>query len=181
MRKKLGFALGAGGSRGVAHIGFLKAMEEAGIKPDYITGTSMGAIIGACCAKGYSADFMLEEVKKLSLVDLLDFSFNPLMNAALLRAQKMHKKLAEYIDDDYTFNQLDIPFRCVAVDLVTGNPVVFKGEDKVCEAIVASSTIPGVFKPVEKDDMLLVDGGLKCRLPVNEVIALLHFLTCSAH
>ncbi len=170
MRKKLGFALGAGGSRGVAHIGFLKAMEEAGIKPDFVTGTSMGSIIGACYAKGYSSDFMLEEIKKLSLVDLLDISFNPLKNGALLRANKMHKKLAQYIDDDLSFNQLKIPFRCVAVDLITGNPVVFKDEDKVCGAIVASSTIPGVFKPVAKDDMLLVDGGLKCRLPISEVL-----------
>ena len=170
MRKKLGFALGAGGSRGVAHIGFLKAMEEAGIKPDFIAGTSMGSIIGACYAKGYSSDFMFDEIKKLSLVDLLDISFNPLMNGALLRAQKMHNKLAEYITDDFTFSQLDIPFRCVAVDLITGKPIVFKDDDKVCEAIVASSTIPGVFKPVVKGDMLLVDGGLKCRLPINEVI-----------
>lgn len=169
MRKKLGFALGAGGSRGVAHIGFLKAMEEEGVKPDYITGTSMGSIIGACYAKGYTSDFMFEEIKKLSIVDLMDISINPLKNGALLRAKKMHKKLAEYIDDEVVFSQLNIPFRCVAVDLITGNPVIFKDEDKVCESIVASSTIPGIFKPVEKDERLLVDGGLKCRLPVNEV------------
>ena len=169
MRKKLGFALGAGGSRGVAHIGFLKAMEEAGIKPDYITGTSMGSIVGACYAKGYSADFMLEEVKKLSLIELLDVSINPLMNGALLRAQKMRNKLSKYVNEDVTFNELSIPFRCVAVDLNTGNPVVFKEDDKVCEAIVASSTIPGIFRPVTKGNMMLVDGGLKCRLPINEV------------
>ena len=169
MRKKLGFALGAGGSRGVAHIGFLKAMEEAGITPDYITGTSMGSIVGACYAKGYSADFMLEEVKKLSLIELLDVSINPLMNGALLRAQKMRNKLSKYVNEDLTFNELNIPFRCVAVDLNTGNPVVFKEDDKVCEAIVASSTIPGIFRPVTKGNMMLVDGGLKCRLPINEV------------
>lgn len=169
MRKKLGFVLGAGGSRGVAHVGFLKAMEEVGIRPDYITGTSMGSIIGACYARGLSPDFMMREIGELSMVDLLDISLSPLTNGALLRAQKMRNKLAEYINEDIVFNQLNIPFRCVAVDLNSGKPVVFKGNDNVCEAIVASSTIPGVFKPVAKDDMLLVDGGVKCRLPIEEI------------
>lgn len=169
MRKKIGFVLGAGGSRGVAHIGFLKAMEEVGIRPDYIAGTSMGSIIGACYARGLSPDFMMREIRELSMVDLLDISFSPLTNGALLRAQKMRNKLAEYITEGTTFNQLKIPFRCVAVDLNSAKAVVFKGNDNVCEAIVASSTIPGVFKPVAKGDMLLVDGGLKCRLPIEEV------------
>ena len=169
MRKKLGFALGAGGSRGVAHVGFLKAMEEAGIKPDYITGTSMGSIIGACYAKGLSPEFMMQEIRDLTVVDILDLSFSPLTNGAILRAQKMRNKLAEYIDESVTFNQLKIPFRCVAVDLNSAQSVVFKNNDNVCEAITASSTIPGVFKPVAKGNMMLVDGGLKCRLPIDEV------------
>ena len=169
MNKKLGFALGAGGSRGVAHVGFLQAMDEEGIKPDFITGTSMGAVVGACYAKGFSPKFIMQEIGTLSLVDLLDLSFSPLTNAALLRAQKMRKKLSEYIEEQMTFDELQIPFRCVAVDLLSGNPVVFKDGDKVCEAITASSTIPGVFKPVAKDDMLLVDGGVKCRLPIDPV------------
>ena len=169
MRKKIGFALGAGGSRGVAHVGFLKAMEEAGIKPDFIAGTSMGSIVGACYAKGYTPEYIMQEISTLSLVDIIDISFPAFLSGALLRAQKMRNKLSEYIEEDLTFSQLKIPFRCVAVDLVSGNPVVFKDKDKVCEAIVASSTIPGVFKPVVKDDMWLVDGGVKCRIPIDEV------------
>ncbi len=169
MRKKLGFALGAGGSRGVAHVGFLQAMDEAGIKPDFITGTSMGSVVGACYAKGFSPKFIMQELGTLSLVDFLDVSFSPLTNAALLRAQKMRKKLSEYISEEMTFDELQIPFRCVAVDLVSGEPIVFKDGDKVCEAVTASSTIPGVFKPVNKDEMMLVDGGVKCRLPIDQV------------
>ena len=74
-RKTLGFALGAGGSRGVAHIGFIKAMEEAGIKADFVAGTSMGSVVGACYSAGYSADFMKQEIDKLKMSDIFDLSF----------------------------------------------------------------------------------------------------------
>ena len=66
-KKKLGFALGAGGSRGVAHVGFLKAMEEEGIYPDYISGCSMGSVVGACYAMGMKPDYMMNEINKLKI------------------------------------------------------------------------------------------------------------------
>ena len=169
MKKKLGFALGAGGSRGVAHIGFLKAMDEAGIKPDYIAGTSMGSIVGACYSAGYSPDFMKSEILKLKMSDIFDLSFNPIKDGALLRAQKMRKKLSTYFDKKRTIKDLEIPFKCVAVNLVNGNLVVFSGDDDIAESIATSSTIPGVFKPVMKDGMILVDGGIKCRVPIDTV------------
>ena len=74
MSKKLGFALGAGGSRGVAHIGFLRAMEESGIVPDFVSGCSMGSVIGSCYSKGYTTQYMEQVVKKLKFNDLLDLS-----------------------------------------------------------------------------------------------------------
>lgn len=169
MKKKLGFALGAGGSRGVAHIGFLKAMDEAGIKPDYIAGVSMGSVVGACYSAGYSPDFMIDEILKLKMNDIFDLSFNPIKDGALLKAQKMRKKLSSYFVDKPTINDLDIPFKCVAVNLVDGKPVIFSGNDEVAESIATSSTIPGVFKPVFKDNMVLVDGGIKCRVPIDTV------------
>jgi len=169
MAKKLGFALGAGGSRGVAHIGFLKAMEEGGVKPDFITGTSMGSVVGGCYSAGYSADFMKKEIDNLTMSDIFDLSFNPFGNGALLRAQKMRKKLSSYFTEKPTFNHLEIPFKSVAVDLWSGNLKVFSGDEDVSEGIAASSTIPGVFKPIVKDGMTLVDGGLKCRVPVEQV------------
>ncbi len=169
MKKKLGFALGAGGSRGVAHIGFLKAMDEAGIKPDFIAGTSMGSIVGACYSAGYSPDFMKNEILKLKMSDIFDLSFNPIKDGALLRAQKMRKKLSTYFEKKRTIKDLNIPFRCVAVNLFDGNLVVFSEEDDVAESIATSSTVPGVFRPVMKDGMILVDGGIKCRVPIDTV------------
>ena len=91
--KKLGLVLGSGGARGVAHIGFLKALEDAGIKPDYISGCSMGAIVGACYATGMDADTMMHEVSQLGVTDILDPSINPIMDGAVFRAKKNEKEI----------------------------------------------------------------------------------------
>ena len=171
MRKKLGFALGSGGSRGVAHIGFLKAMEEEGIFPDFISGTSMGSVVGACYASGMTPTEMENVVLKLKFTDIFDLSLNPVKNAALLRSQKMQKKIRTFLGDK-TFDDLKKPFKCVATDLVSGQPVVLGGKDDVCMSVVASSTIPSIFKPIPKDDMLLVDGGVTCRVPIKTVRAM---------
>lgn len=168
MAKKLGLALGAGGSRGVAHIGFLKAMEEKGIVPDYISGCSMGSVVGSCYALGMNADQMMKEINKLKFSDIFDLSLNPLGNGALLRAKKMYKKLQTYLKDT-TFNQLKTPFTCVATDLNSGTVKTFSGDTKVVDAVVASSSIPGIFRPIVIDNMTLVDGGVKCRVPIEQV------------
>ena len=167
-KKKLGFALGAGGSRGVAHVGFLKAMEEEGIYPDYISGCSLGSVVGACYAMGMKPDYMMNEINKLKISDIFDLSLNPLGNGALLRAKKMHKKLQTYLKDT-TFNQLKTPFTCVATDLNSGEIKAFSGDTKVIDAVVASSSIPGIFRPMVIDNMTLVDGGVKCRVPIEQV------------
>jgi NTE family protein len=168
MAKKLGFALGAGGSRGVAHIGFLKAMEEEGIIPDYISGCSMGSVVGACYSMGMSPDQMMTEINKLKFSDIFDLSINPLGNGALLRAKKMHKKLQTYLKDT-TFDQLKRPFTCVATDLIEGKLVTFSGDTKVVDAVVASSSIPAIFRPKEVGDKVCVDGGVQCRVPIQQV------------
>ena len=167
MSKKLGFALGSGGSRGVAHIGFLKAMEENGIKPDFIAGTSMGSVVGACYSIGMTADELLGEIMKLKVSDIIDVSMNP-MGGSLLRSKKLRKKLYTYLKDG-TFNQTKIPFRCVATDLYTGSAKVFSGEESILDGVVASSSIPSVFKPMPYNEQLLVDGGLVSRVPTQEV------------
>lgn len=169
MAKKLGLALGAGGSRGVAHIGFLRALEEENIKPDFISGTSMGAVVGACYSKGFSIDEMEDIVTKLKFSDIFDLSLNPISSGALLRSQKMRKKLAQFLGAT-TFGEMQIPFTCVATDIIEGKNVVLgKKEDEVCGAVVASSSIPSIFKPVQMDDKLLVDGGIMCRVPIQTV------------
>ena len=168
MKKKLGFALGAGGSRGVAHIGFLKAMEEEGIVPDFISGTSMGSVVGSCYASGMTPDQMKDAVIKLKLSDIFDLSLNPVGSGALLRSQKLQKKLKQFLGNK-TFNDLKIPFRCVATDLLSGKAIILSGDKKVVNCVAASSTIPSVFKPIQMDDMLLVDGGVTCRVPIRTV------------
>lgn len=168
MKKKLGFALGAGGSRGVAHIGFLKAMEEEGIFPDYISGTSMGSVVGACYASGMKPDQMKEAVLKLKMSDIFDLSLNPVGTGALLRSQKLQKKLRQYLKNK-TFDDLKIPFKCVATDLISGRAELLGGEKDVVTCVAASSTIPSVFKPIQMDDKLLVDGGVTCRVPIRTV------------
>ena len=163
-RKKLGFALGSGGSRGVAHIGFLQAMEEAGIRPDLITGSSMGAVVGACYAAGVPLAKMKEIALKIRPFDILD----PTLKAGgLFETRKIRKLLTKHIGNT-TFDELKIPFRCVAVDLYSQELCVLS-EGSVREAVIASSCIPGVFKPLELDGRRYVDGGILERVPVTQL------------
>lgn len=163
-KKKLGFALGAGGSRGIAHIGFLKAMEEEGIKPDYIAGCSMGSIVGGAYASGVRVEDMEQAVRKLRLLQLLGGGKRP---GGLFETKKIRKILSSYIGD-VDFSDLKTPFCCVAVDLYSQKVVEFS-TGSVLDGVVASSSIPGVFKPTEKNGMLLVDGGLLARVPCEYV------------
>lgn len=165
--KKLGLALGSSGSRGTSYIGFIKALEENGIKPYCISGSSMGSVVGAAYAVGMTPDEMVEEANKVKASHIVDFSLAPISNSALLSSKKLIKKL-ECFFDKKKFNQLNIPFSCVAVDLQSGKIYEFKDEDSVVQGVAASSSIPTVFRPVKKDDMVLVDGGVKCRVPISQ-------------
>ena len=108
MSKKLGLALGGGGARGVVHIGFLKALEEAGIKPDYISGTSMGAVVGGCYAAGISVDEIREAVLKLKTMDLVDLNAMAFTRLSLLRSKKLQNLFLKYLGD-IKFEELNIP------------------------------------------------------------------------
>ena len=165
--KKLGLALGAGGSRGVAHIGFLRALEEEGIKPDYICGCSMGSVVGAAYASGMSPRDMWTVVGKLRILDIISPSKQ---KGGLFGTKKMRQQLLKHIGD-LTFDQLNIPFHCIAVDMCTQSVVEFS-EGSVLDAVVASSSIPAVFHPLDKDGMRLVDGGVLERVPVQQVKAM---------
>ena len=166
--KKLGLVLGSSGARGVSYVGFIRALEEHGITPDYIAGSSMGAVVGGCYAIGMTASEMEREVLELKSMHLIDVSMRPVRNSAILRSNKMLKKLEVYFQDR-TFDQTKIPFTCVAVDLLGAKLYSFSGKDNLAQGISASASIPAVFKPVEKDGMKLVDGGVLCRLPIEQV------------
>ena len=161
-RKKLGFALGSGGSRGVAHIGFLQAMDEEGIKPDYISGCSMGSVVGMAYAAGVTPAEMKERVFSLKMLDLIEVTKRP---GGLFDTRKIRNLLMKFVGDP-DFKDLKIPFVCVAVDLHTQSVVEFK-DGNVIDAVIASSSIPGIFKPTEKDGMRLIDGGVLERVPVK--------------
>lgn len=163
-KKKLGFALGAGGSRGVAHIGFLQAMEEAELRPDYITGCSMGSIVGSAYASGMTIEQMKTAVHKLRLLDLIAPTGK---RGGLFETKKVRKLLTRYIGD-IEFSDLKIPFRCIAVDMISQQVVEFS-EGKLLDAVIASSSIPSIFCPMEKDGMRLIDGGILERVPYPQV------------
>ena len=167
MKKKLGFALGAGGARGIAHIGFLQAMEEEKLRPDFISGSSMGSIVGACYAKGMTPEEMKTIIRQLKMGDIVDLGFLPLTKLGLMKWTKVRRMMSSFLEN-CSFSDLKIPFSCVAVDIKSGKLKVFD-EGNVVDAILASSSMPTVFRPVEKDGMLLVDGGVLCRVPIKEV------------
>ncbi len=164
--KKLGLALGAGGSRGIAHIGFLKALEDNGIKPDYITGSSMGSVVGSFYAMGISPSYMIKVALSLHARDLLDLSPIAIKNGTLLKSKKMSALLRRYLHDTL-IEDLKIPFACVGLDIISGKKVVFD-QGEVATAVQASSSIPMVFAPVAYENMLVADGAPLCRVPVEE-------------
>lgn len=163
-KKTLGLALGAGGSRGVAHIGFLQALEETGVKPDFITGSSMGSVVGAAYASGLSIEQMKKAVFKLRLLDLIAPTGK---RGGLFDTRNVRKLLKKYIGN-VDFADLKIPFSCVAVDMLSQSVVEFK-EGSVVDAVIASSSIPSIFRPTEKESMRLIDGGILERVPFQQV------------
>lgn len=168
MRKTLGIALGAGGSRGVAHIGLLQALEEEGIKPDFVTGCSMGAIVGGLYCAGVTPSAMIETVRNIKLGDLASLNLAPFRMNGLMKLTKARKLIVSLMGEK-TFSDLQIPFACVATDLVKGNTVVLN-EGNVADAVLASGSIPGAFTPSTFGGYeMLVDGCILERVPTREL------------
>ncbi len=167
MRKKFGLALSAGGARGIAHVGFLQALDEEGLRPDCISGSSMGSIIGACYANGMSPAEMRGILQELRAGDIVNIGLAPVTKLGLMKWTKVRKLMSSHLKD-CSFADLQIPFCCVAVDLKSGKLRTFR-EGSVIDAILASSSMPTVFRPVELDGTLYVDGGVLCRVPVRQV------------
>lgn len=162
--KKIGLALGGGSVLGATHIGVLKALEENNIKPDYIAGTSIGAIIGALYAFGKNS----EEIEKIALdLGWTDISSISLSKYALLSNKKLGKLLIKNIGD-VNIEDSKIPLSIVATDIETGKKVALK-KGNLGRAVIASSCLPGVFVPEEIDDKLLIDGGVVENVPVKTV------------
>ena len=161
----LGLALSGGTAKSVAHIGVLQALEEAAIRPDYLAGTSGGAIIAALYAAGVPTARLVELARNLRWKHLARLTFPRL---GLLSNSGVEKLIAGLLGD-VDFSDLEIPLSVVVTDLLSGSKAVFK-EGKVAAAVMMSSSIPTVFEPVEADGTLYVDGGLVEYLPVESVL-----------
>lgn len=165
---KVALALGAGGAKGLAHIGVLKALEEVGFKPDIIVGSSMGAIIGSCYALGVSVADLEKKALDITSSDIYDIKFP---NAyGFMKGEKAVKAIRSImgVEGDYepVFSDCKIPFACVAADIAKGELVKLK-HGQLIPSVRASFSICGVFRPVEINGKKLLDGGIFCRVPVN--------------
>jgi NTE family protein len=170
MRRKprIGLALGSGSARGWAHIGAIHALEERGVKPDVVCGSSVGALVGAAYASGQLAK--LEEwvtgLAWTTVVRLADVSWS----GGLIRGARVFN-LFRAILDDIDIDELSVPYGAVATELGSGREVWLR-HGKMLDAVRASCALPGIFRPAVRDGALLVDGGLVNPVPVSMCRAL---------
>ncbi len=158
-KKKLGICFGSGGAKGMAHLGILRAFEEEGISFDVITGASIGSIIGAFYADGYTSKEILNQ---LQTINKKEFARVLLMNASMVPFQEM---IESFLGEVY-FNDLKKPFGCTTTNEETGETVELI-DGRVSHAVTASSAIPPYFKPVKIDGVELVDGCFSNAIPSN--------------
>jgi Predicted esterase of the alpha-beta hydrolase superfamily len=162
-KPKIGIALSGGGARGLAHIGVLEVLDDLGIQINAVSGTSMGAIIGAA----YCSSESLEETKRLfdstDWKSFLVFSAFQLSRTGIVNEKKVGEILKIFLGDK-TFEDCKKQFCCVAVDILSSTKIVLNS-GSLREAALASFAIPGIFSPVCKGSWLLVDGGVMEPLP----------------
>jgi NTE family protein len=197
-RPRIGLALGGGGARGISHIGVIRILEELRVPVDYVAGTSMGSIVGGFYATGMNSDELEATVNSVDWTaifkdqtDRADRTFrrkrdddlslygpkfgvgddSELLPSGAVSGQKIvllfEDVAGSRVQIDH-FDQLPIPFRAVATDIIDGNPVIIE-DDNLAMAMRSSMSIPGIFAPVPYRDHLLVDGGIAKNLPVDVV------------
>ena len=195
-KPKIGLVLSGGGAKGLAHIGVLKVIDSLGIKIDYIGGTSMGAIVGGMYASGYTGKQLDSIFKTLTIDDLVQDNIprkskilfnkrNDDIYALVLPFKKLKletpnalskglynfnflSKISYHVRNIRDFKKLPIPFFCMATDIETGQQVVLD-KGVFPQALVASSSIPSIFYPIEIDGKLLIDGGVTNNYPVEKL------------
>jgi NTE family protein len=197
-RPKIGYVLSGGGAKGIAHVGVLKVLEEVGLQPDYITGTSMGSIIGGLYAIGYSAEeisqliettdwstILTNEIPSNQVIMRRKHEYNRFMlqmpvydgkialPSGLIEGQKLSQLFSELAWRQAgveDFHDFPVPYTCIATDILKGEMVELNSGD-LSSAMRASMAIPSVFTPVLRDSgRILVDGGVVRNFPVQEAI-----------
>ncbi len=168
--KKIGLCLSGGGARGIVHLGVLQALEEAGIVPDFISGTSAGAIAGVFYAAGHSPRKIYEIIENERILLLL----RPAVSLkGLLDIRLTSKAFSKYLPQ--TFEELNIPLTVNATDLYSGKSVFFDSGELYLP-VQASCCIPLVFQPIEYGKYLFVDGGIINNLPVEPLLGKSDFI-----
>src|SRR6478672_1010654 len=162
---KIGLVLSGGGIRGVAHLGILKALTDKGLKIDYITGASAGAIAGALYANGIEPYEALQIFKKLPLLKLVKLAFG---RPALLNLESSYSIFREHLGHD-SFEELKIPLSIAVTNFNEGKPE-FVSSGSLINVIMASASIPGIFNPIVINDTLYNDGGILNNFPVQPLI-----------
>jgi NTE family protein len=200
-RPTIGLVLGGGGAKGLAHVGVIRVLEENQIPIDVVAGTSMGAIVGALYASGYSADELEDIITKMDWHNVFndktsrgrstfrrkaeEFGFltdykvsfkngKIVLPQGIIQGQNLFLELSNLLSETRSvgkFENLPIPFRLVATDLSSGDAVIMKDGD-LASAVFASMAIPGLIPPVERDGKYLIDGGLVNNVPVDLARAL---------
>jgi len=185
IRPKIGLALGGGGARGAAHIGVIKVLERENIPVDYLVGTSAGAFIAALYSgginpdelenyvlsgaikKAYNTNFSITRTLFIYLNSIVHTVIHKPFYAGLYNDHKLHHFVNNIISKNYGEINLVIPIHIIAVDLITGHPVVIKSGD-IGLAVQASTAIPTLHEPIPINDQVLVDGGILKNIPVEE-------------
>ena len=195
-RPKIGLVLGGGGAKGLAHVGVIKVLEENHIPVDVVSGTSMGAVVGSLYASGFTTEDLLDVAYTMDWADVFDdntsrsnttfrrkadqFGFltdykitfrdgKIVLPQGIIQGQNLFLELSRMLAHTRSigrFEELPIPFRLVATDLGTGEPVVMTDGD-LATAVFASMAIPGFLPPVEREGKYLIDGGIANNVPVN--------------
>lgn len=158
---KVGLALSGGGARGFAHLGAIKAFEEYGVKFDFVSGTSAGSLVGAFYCAGLSFDQMLKIARSFDEKDIRTskFVFVPSKTDGI-------ENIIKSALGDINIEDLKIPFTATAVDLKSTDEICFT-KGNLAKIVASSCCVPAVFQPVEYDNKLLCDGGLKNTLPAD--------------
>ena len=164
--RKVGLALGSGSARGWSHIGVIRALTEAGIRLDYVAGTSIGALVGAVYASG-EIDALEEVVLQLDWKEIAYLFDVVFPKSGLIDGKKVSVFIQNHLNE-INIEDLSLPFCAVSTDLGTGDEIAIR-DGNIIEAVRASISVPGIFTPLKKNGRILVDGGLVNPVPVSVV------------
>lgn len=164
MKKKIDLVLSGGGARGLAHIGVINELINQGYEIASVTGTSIGSLIGAMFVLGKLQEFsqFLKQQTQESIINLMDFTIS---GHGLIRGRRFFKSLQD-IAPDRNIEEISIPITIIATDLISGKEVIIN-KGSLYQAVRASIAIPTIIKPIYKNGMILVDGGITNPFPLN--------------